>query len=190
MPRKPFTTDAHVPFPAFKAYFFTLQNEWESKHHEHFFQKDMANETGLGTSWLSKIANGTVLPTESQCLIIARYFGHPVEEVLRAAGYPDLEGLRAIIAADETLRDPDEKKRVLDILHMAHSSPLWQNVSSKNEYKDLADQTLVSSRDPWQKAKDYVRIVWFWYTSTQQDTPLKAWNTQEMLASAGVKEQA
>lgn len=176
-----------TPYSGFAAYFNALVYGWEQSKGRRFNKTEVGQKMGINVSLLSKFAHGGLIPTPEQCLIIAKYFGQPVEEVLRAAGYPDLEGLRAIIAADETLHDPDEKKRVLDILHMAHTSPLWQNVSSKNEYKILADRTLASSEDPWQKATDYVRIVRFWYTSTEQDTPLKAWNTQEMLASAGVE---
>lgn len=189
MPQKKPNPIQVAPYSGFAAYFNALVYAWEQSNGRRFNKTEVGQKTGINVSLLSKFAHGGVVPTPEQCLIIARFFGQPVEEALRAAGYPDLEGLRAIIATDETLRDPDEKKRVLDILRMAHSSPLWQNISSQNEYKKLADQTLASSNDSWQKATDYVRIVWFWYNSTQQDTPLKAWNTQEMLVSAGVKEQ-
>ncbi len=169
------------PYAAFAAYLNELIRIWEEQHEAKFNQSNAGKKMNIQSSSFSKFSKGRNRPTEEQCLILASFFKRPVEEVLRAAGYPDLAGLRMLIEEDPTPRDVEVKKRVLDILHMAETAQLWQDLSPSNPYKDHANRILASDGDAYQKAVDYTDIVYFWYQSRERDTPRGQRKTDDMI---------
>jgi len=180
--------DPRSPFREFAAYFRELMGTWEARHREAYQYKEAADDLGIEASTQSKIGGGKSLPTPRQCLFIARYFGRPVEEVLRAAGYPDLKRLRQIVADDPTPRDPAVKVRVLGILEMAlrpktKTQPLsWHDVPATNPYRENAEIWLASDFSDWDKALHYADNVYFWYRSEDRSSERQTWKTDEMLA--------
>ena len=168
-------------YAGFAAYLNELIQKWEEERDAKFNQADAGKKTGIQPSSISKFTTGRNRPTPEQCLILAGFFKRPVEEVLNAAGYPDIAGLRKLIEEESVPRDEEVKKRVIDILRIAENAPLWRNLSSANPYKDHANRILASTGDAWQKALDYTDTVYFWSQSRDRDTPRGLRKTDDML---------
>jgi transcriptional regulator with XRE-family HTH domain len=169
------------PYRQFGSYLKDLANEWERHKRRRFVQRAAAEEMHIDSTSISKFMMGKVLPTPRQCLLLAQFFDRRVEEVLRTAGYPDVQELAQAIEDDPTPRDAAVKKRVIDVLRMAQRSPLWQQLHPDNPYKEHANRILASDEDPYQKAVDYTDMVWFWYRSLEQNTPRGARKTDDLL---------
>lgn len=163
--------DRPAPFAEIAEYLDGLIHNYnQGKRFHRFVQRLAAEEMKIDSTSLSKYIHGRGRPTPSHCLALARFFGRPLEEVLRAAGYPDLRELYELVKTDESIEDRELKKRALDILAMAQASPLWRDLPSGNPYKDRAERDLASDKEPFQKALDYTDMVYFWYKSRDRDT--------------------
>lgn len=156
---------------------------WRAHHPDvKYNQRNATAEMGINYTSFSYILNGRYRPTIEQCLILARYFEIPLEDVLRAAGYFDLAGLRKWVAEDTALRDPAEKQYVLDVLRIALSLGEWQReIWQQSPFKDRAERALASSRDPYERAVEYADAVYEWGHSPERSTPRGLRNTDDIM---------
>ena len=137
---------------------------------------------GINYTSFSYILNGRTRPTPEQTLIIARYFEVPLEDVIRAAGYADVQTLREWVANDEMPRDAAEKQYVLDVLAIALRLPEWQRETwQQSPFKDRAEKALASSREPYERAVEYADAVYEWGHSPERRIPRGMRNTEDII---------
>ncbi len=135
------------------------------------YQRDLAEATGIDVTFISKLSRGRDIPTTHQCLRLARFFDVDVQEVLRAAGYPDIAGLIATVANDPRRGMRREKEYMLNWLQAAQT-PQWQQLDwHTSAYKERADAILALDLDPFEKARWYADTVYNWAVDPQRSAP-------------------
>lgn len=133
-----------------------------------FYQRDLAEATGINVTFISKMVRGRDIPTSRQCLMISRFFGVDVQEVLRAAGYPDVNRLIQIVA-NTTRGTIKDRQYILSWLEAAQS-PQWQGLDWESSiYKERADDILSLELEPYAKAHWYADVVYNWMIDPQRD---------------------
>ncbi len=173
-----------LPYKHFSVYLKELIAAWEkARDSERFVQTQVQEVMGIHSSSISKFVRGSHRPTPQQCLRIARFFDRSLEDILRAAWYPDVAELAKLVEADATPRLNElEKQYILDMLQIAQMSVAWQDLRWKRSpYKERAEKALASDDDAYEKASQYADAVYEWYHSREWDAPRWQRKTQDML---------
>ncbi len=165
-----------------KGYFDKVIRTWEYQQGRDFVNIEAAAVMDINETTFGEIRRGKRQAQLMQCLAIARYLKVPVEEVLRAEGYPDVQALQQWVEADTTPRHPGEQKYVLDMLRVALHAPDWVRTGSDNPFKQQAELMLCSELDTYTKAVYYADAVYNWGHNRDHNIPRAQRQTDEIMA--------
>lgn len=151
------------PNPQIAEFLYPLVNNYRGRHRE-YRQNDAAKAMRFSATGLSNILNGLVKPSLEECLIIARYYGFPVEDLLAVVGYPTVRDLLAFAQTLSPKTDDGalDKDLMVRYLRMA-LEPEWKSVDSSDPFKANAEIFLTRSDiSLYVKAHGYAEMVAFW----------------------------
>jgi transcriptional regulator with XRE-family HTH domain len=159
---------------------------WRARHARDivYNQRAVAVEMGISATTFSNILNGRGRPTPAQCIILARFFEIPLEDLLSAAGYPDVAALRLWVINDPTPHDARERQYVATVLDIALRSKEWQQETwQQSPYKDRAEKALASTKEAYERAIEYADAVYDWGHSPERHTPRRDRTTEDLLTA-------
>ena len=154
---------AEPAHPHVTEFLYPLVAHYRGLHRE-YRQNAAARTMGLSPTGLSAIINGLNRPTPEECLLIAHYYGFPVEQLLHAAGYPIVKDLIAfaLTLSPKTDEGKADKEFMTRYLRKA-LEPDWQNMSAAAPFKAGADIVLTrGDLSLYAKARGYAEAVYFY----------------------------
>ena len=170
MPRSSGKTQGSPQFAAFAEALQQWVLAYRMRHvREVYKQRDVAAAMGINATMFSKFVRGREVPTSGQCLLIARYLSLDVQEVLAAAGYPDIAKLIHMVASDPTRGTARDRQYIISWLEAAQE-PQWHGLDWRTSpHKENADEMLATEGDYYRKARKYADAVYSWAIDPQRN---------------------